>query len=510
MSLMGLDIGTTGTKAVVFEHEGRILASAYREYPIHSPRPGWLELDPEEVWQLVAQAVAEAAHAVQASDPVSALAISCLGEAVVLVDDQGSIIAPTILGFDNRAEALTKRWLQDHDPFATMQITGMPPSQVFTIFKLMWLKENQPDVFRRARRVLCYQDYAIFRMGMEPQADYSIAARTMAFDIRAKSWSERIAAMTGVDVNLWSKAVPAGTVVGEIGGKAARALGLPRGCGIVAGAHDQPAGAVGCGVIREGLTMDATGTVECLGVALRKPLTNRAMLASHFCCYPHMVPDLYFSIAFNPTGGSLLRWFRDTLAGEERQRATAEGRDVYEILMEEMDEVPASGGAQGDLFVLPHFTMAGNPYMDPLAQGAIVGLSLTTTRGQLIRALLEGITYEMKLNLHLWQEAGIQATEIRAIGGGARSLRWLQLKADMFNRPVAQPAVTEAACLGAAIAAGVGTGVYSSFAEAVERLVRINQTFVPDRERAQLYEQNLEKYRRLYPLVRAFRTGSDG
>ena len=500
MSLMGLDIGTTGAKAVVFAEDARILSSAYREYPIHSPRPGWLELDPEEVWRLAAEAVAEAARG--AREPVAALAISCLGEAVVALDAKGKLLGRTILGFDNRAEALADAWLRVHDAAEVMRISGMPPSQVFSLFKLMWLRENEPALWRRVRRVHCYQDYAVFRMGLPPMADYSIAARTMALDVRRKCWSERLGEMAQIDPGLWSPVAASGTVIGELGAKSAAALGLPKGCKVVTGAHDQPAGAVGSGVIRDGLMMDATGTVECIALAFREPVTTHTMMASHFCCYPHMAPDLYLTIAFNPTGGSLLRWFRDQLAVDERRRAQTEKRDVYDLIFDGMAE------DAGNLFVLPHFAMAGNPYMDPSATGAIVGLSLTTTRGELIRALVEGITYEMKHNLRLFEQEGLKAREIRAIGGGARSERWLQLKADMFHRPVLRPAVTEAACLGAAMAAGVGAGAFATFGEAVERLVRTDRVFEPDPTRARMYDERLETYRRLYPAVRAFRTGT--
>ena len=499
MSLMGLDIGTTGTKAIVFDADGNMLAAAYREYSLQSPRQGWLELDPNEVWENVKAAVGEAAAG--ASDPVKAVAISCLGESAVPLSKDGEVLYPTIVGFDNRAMTLCDEWLATQDAREIMSITGMPANQMYTIIKLMWLKENEPDVYRQIWKYACYEDYAIWRMGFPPTIDYSLASRTMAFDVQEKRWSERVCDMAGVDVGLWSEAVPSGTIVGELSDSAAADLGLPKGCRVVTGGHDQPAGAVGAGVVESGVSIDATGTVECFGLAMTDPVLNDAMRESNLCCYPHVAPDLYISLAFNLTGGSLLKWFRDNFAQEEARIAEERGVDVYDVLMEEMADEPTS------LFVQPHFTMTGTPHFDADPVGAIVGLSLTTTKAEIIKAIVEGITWEMKLNLNLLDDAGARVSELRAIGGGAKSDKWLQLKADMFNRPVAKLTISEATALGDAIAAGVAVGEYASFEQAVAQLVRPERVFEPDPKRAAFYEEGLDRYRALYPALRTWKDG---
>jgi len=499
MSLMGLDIGTTGTKAIVFDTEGNVLASAYREYSLQSPRAGWLQLDPNEVWNKVKAAVAEAAA--ESSDPVQALAISCLGESAVPLSKTGEVLYPTIVGFDNRAMTLCERWLAGQDAQEIMSITGMPPSQMYTMIKLMWLKENEPNVYKEIWKYVCYEDYAIWRMGLPPTIDYSLASRTMAFDVRGKQWSERMCEMAGVDVSVWSEAVASGTIVGELSASAAEELGLPKGCKVVTGGHDQPAGAVGAGVVEGGVSVDATGTVECFALAMSDPVLNDAMRESNFCCYPHVAHNLYISLAFNLTGGSLLKWYRDNFAQEEARIAEQRGVDVYDVLMEVMADEPT------ELFVQPHFTMTGTPYFDADPVGAIVGLSLTTTKAQLIKAIVEGITWEMKLNLRLLEDAGATVNELRAIGGGAKSDKWLQLKADMFNKPVAKLTTSEAAALGDVIAAGVAIGEYASFNEAVKQLVRPEKVFEPQADRSAFYEERIEKYRALYPSLRLWKRG---
>ncbi|MGD2175891.1 MAG: FGGY-family carbohydrate kinase, partial [Candidatus Brocadiaceae bacterium] len=275
-------------------------------------------------------------------------------------------------------------------------------------------------------------------------------------------------------------------------------LGLPAGCLVVAGSHDQPAGALGSGVIQPGVAMDATGTVECFAVAMQEPVVNETMLENNLACYPHAAPSLYVSLAFNFTGGSLFRWVRDNLARGELERARQSGRDPYDLLTEQMCDEPT------DLFVLPHFTMTGTPHMDANPVGAMVGLSLSTTRGQVLRAVLEGISYEMKLNADILQRAGVEVNEFRAIGGGAKSDFWLQLKADMFNRPVVRLEVAEAASLGMAIAAGVAAGIYESAEGAAEELIVPQATFTPDPGRAGYYEEMLAAYRELYPVLKAW------
>jgi len=497
VSLMGLDIGTTGTKANVFNDGGKLVASAYREYPLEHPQPGWIELNPERVWKCVCEAVSEAASKA-ASDPVKAFAISVLGEAAVPVDAAGNVLANSILGFDNRAAGLFDNWIKQIDPAEVMRITGQPPSQMFTIVKLMWIKQNRPDIFSRMARYMTFCSFAQMKMGLSPRTDYSMAARTMAFDIHKKAYSVGICGSADLSPDMFCPAVPTGAVVGELGSEGARWLGLRRGCVVCAGSHDQPAGALGSGVTESGVAMDATGTVECFAVAMKAPVVNEIMLQNNLPCYPHAAPGLYVSLAFNFSGGSLFRWARDAFGQLEQQDAQKRGVDVYQVLTEEMADEPT------DVFVVPHFTMSGTPHMDPNPVGAVIGLTLSTNRAQLLRAILEGISYEMKLNLDVLTQAGVAVREFRAIGGGAKSDFWLQLKADMYNRPMVRLEVAEAASLGMAISAGVAVGVYKSAAEAAQRLVARKETFAPNPQKAARYDELLARYRKLYPALKAW------
>jgi xylulokinase len=289
-------------------------------------------------------------------------------------------------------------------------------------------------------------------------------------------------------------------VVGKLGARAAESLNLPAGTVAVTGGHDQTAGAFGCGIAHGGEAMYAIGTVECLLAVFDRIVTNEVMLKSNLCCYPHVVKDAWASIAFNFSGGSLLKWYKNNFNLIEIANARLENRSVYDVMLENIPEEPTG------ILVLPHFTSTGTPYMDPDPLGAIVGLRLDTSRSTIAKAILEGTTYEMKLNLDLLKSAGVSIERLRAIGGGSRSDAWLQIKADIMGLPIVRMQVTEAACLGAALCAGVATGVYSSADDAVKAACRTGKEFLPDVGRHGRYQELLAGYEELYGALKKVRT----
>lgn len=501
MSLAGIDIGTTGTKVTVFDLEGRILAQAYREYPLVFPRPGWIELDAERVLRDAHATLAEAA-AKSRRDPIRALSISMLGEASAPVDAQGRLLDRSIVGFDARGSEECAELVGAIGRAPLFRRTGAPPNHTFTISKILWWKRHRKNVFRRASKFLLFEDLFIHSLGLPPRINHSLACRTMAFDIHKRRWDPAVLSAAGLDPSLFAAPAASGEIVGEVPDAVARRLGLKPSVAVVAGGHDQLCAAFGSGVIRPGLACDSTGTVECVTAALARPVVNAAMLKSNFCCSPHVVPGLYATLAYNYTGGSLLRWFRDNFARDEIAAAKKAGRDVYDIILSTAPSEPTS------LAVLPYFTTAGTPTFDPDAFGAIVGLSLSTSRGELIRALLEGVSMEIRMNIELLREAGVPVDELKAIGGGARSEYWLRLKADVFNRPVVACDVAEAGGLGAAMLAGIAVGAYRSHAEAVSAAVRECKRYRPHPRRAAVYESRLKAYRRLYPALKKWQLES--
>ncbi len=494
MSLLGLDVGTTGCKAVAFDRSGQVLAKAYREYPLLRPRPGWLELDPEVVWHNL-QACIREVNAQLLNDPVQALAVSSQGEAVVPVSANGRVLANSPVTFDTRSRPQGEWWEHTLGRRRLHAITGQPVHPMFTINKIMWWRDHEPDIYQRTWKFLCYGDFVLWKLGVEPTIDHTMAARTMAFDIRSRRWSEEILALANLDADKLPQTAPSGVVVGKIPAPIASELGFEAGVLAVTGGHDQPCGALGAGVMRSGEAMYAIGTTECIAPVFNQPVERLG--DDGYPCYPHVAPDMYITLAGNFTGGALLRWYRDVLGFEERQIAAQTNQDVYDVIIGQVTERPSN------LLVLPHFAGTGSPFNDPAARGAIVGLTFDTRREDLVKAILEGVTFELALNLKYLRRAGIDITELRAIGGGVKSRTWLQIKADIMATPVVALAVSEAACLGASLLAGWATGAYGSLREAVETTVKVKETFEPVAARAQFYSERLSVYENLYPALKA-------
>lgn len=495
MSLLGIDVGTTGCKVIAFREDGTILSQAYGEYPLTHPQPGWSELDANIVWENITIGIQQVAAGTK-SDPIEAISVASQGEAVTPVSADRQILASAITTFDARTSGICDALREQITPLEVMQITGMPISDIHTLAKLIWIQRNQPDLYRQVWKFLGFEDFVYFKLGVPPVVDYSLAARTMAFDIINKSWSEKMLGLADVDAALFPETAPSGTVIGEVDAGIAAELDLPNGVVCVTGGHDQPCGALGSGIIRSGEVMDATGTVECIAPAFTEPVANQQMIDGNFSCYPHVVDGLYVTLGFVSSGGVVLRWFRDTLAQAEMVQAEVEGRDVYDVLMEAIPDTP------GTTMVLPHFTGSGTPYLDLESKGAIVGLTLSTTKGELIKAILEGISYEIKQNLAMLQDAGVVINEVRAIGGGAKSEKWLQLKADMFGKKVIALDISEGVCLGTAILSGTAIGKYDSIESAVDQLVTPRDVYYPCEEIAQQYDEKLKVYEQIYPALR--------
>jgi xylulokinase len=496
VSLLGIDVGTTACKVAAFAEDGCLLASASREYPLRSRCPDHLEIDPDEVWT----AVVDGARRVNdrlGHTPVEAVAVSSQGEAVTPVGLDGGALAPSPVTFDNRATAQATRLAEQFGRTLLARITGQPPHPMFTIAKLMWWQEHDPDLVRRTWKFLCYGDFVGVRLGVEPAIDHSMAARTMAFDIRTRRWSAAILAAARIDEEKLSTPVPAGTVIGRVGDQTAAELGFRGRPLVVAGGHDQACGAFGAGVAADGEAMFAIGTTTCLAPIFPEP--RNALLDRGYPCYPHIVPGRYISLAGNFTGGSLLRWYRDAFGEPERREGTETGRDVYEILAE------AAGDAPSPLLVLPHFAGSGAPHSDPRSKGAILGLTFTTGRNQIIRSLLEGVMFEMAVNRDCLAEAGVPLAATVATGGGARSDRWLQIAADILGLPVHRSLQQEAACWGAARLAGIGAGILppSTFFTAPEAGTVETSVFEPDARRSEYYRDRLDTYRAVYAALKS-------
>jgi xylulokinase len=491
---LGIDIGTSGCKAVIFNEDGRQISLAYREYNIISKNPGWAELDTDEVTLKCFDVIREASSRLT-DGKVKGIGISSQGEAFTLIDREGKALCNALVSSDIRANSLIKPWTDKFGEEKLYNITGHTPHPMFSLFKLLWIKQNNPEIWSKAHRILCFEDLLQYRLGIkDPSMGWPLAGRTMLFDVAGHKWDVEILSEAGVRQDQLSRPLQSGSFAGFIDSGIALELNLPEKTFIVTGGHDQPCSALGAGAIEPGVAVYSSGTVECITPAFNKPLFTAGLRKNNLCTYDHTAPGMYATVAFSLTGGNILKWFRDQFGDAEVQKARETNSDPYELLIEKMTEEPTG------LLVLPYFTPTGTPYFDVSAKGAIIGLDMSSTREEIMKALLEGVAFEIKLNLDILKDSGYEVTELRIMGGGARSRKHVQLKADVLGMPITILDVTEAGCMGVAMlskAYDTGDGVEKIAAEWVKRVSRIEPKLNDH------YSKKFSIYKKLYPVLKS-------
>lgn len=496
MNLLGIDVGTTGCKVALFSLQGEILASAYREYDPQSPQPGWAQLDSAAIWGAVKAAIRSVTTADTGAE-IQAVSVSSLGEAVVPVSADRQILGPSILNFDVRGEGFLEDLAARIPDERLYAINGNTFGNNYSLTKLKWIRTYQPELYDRAYKFLHWGSFIAFMLGADPVVDYSLANRTLLFDIHQGDWSDALLEAAGLDRVKLPATVPSGTVIGTVAPHTASELGLPPGVRIVSGAHDQCANAVGCGVIDPGSTAYGMGTFHCITPVFATPPDPQAMIARGLNTEHHAIPGRYVCFIYNQ-GGALVKWFRDTFAAAEHHQAEAEGRSVYPALLAELPAEPSS------VMVLPHFAQTGPPRFIADSAGLIAGLRLGTQRGEILKGIIEGVAFYLKELVDSLPPTGIKIEDYRAVGGGSRSDAWVQTCADIFGKPFTRPMIKEAGALGSAIIAGVGSGVFESYAQAVAAMVKLERAFEPDLARHAHYQARYRYYHRMGPLMADF------
>jgi xylulokinase len=493
MSLLGIDVGTSGCKTAVFSEDGRLLGLAYEEYDYQCPQPGWAELDSFKIWQEVKRTITQAVAAAK-GDRVKAVCVSSLGEAFVPVTTDRKILAPSLLNFDTRGEEYLDelRGLIRNEQL--YQINGNTFGNQYSLTKLKWLKQHQPDLYQQTQIFLPWSGFVSFMLGANAKVDYSLANRTLLFDLERREWSDRMLELAQLDREKLPPTVPSGVVVGSVAYDIAAELGLPAGIPIVSGGHDQCCNGVGCGVLAPGQALYGMGTYLCLTPVFGQRPETSAMIERGLNTEHHVVPGLYVSFLYNQ-GGALVKWFRNTFAAAERKQTQASGEDLYAALLAEMPEDVSR------VMVLPHFTATGPPDFISDSSGVMAGLKLETTRGEILKGLIEAMTFYIRETFETLPGAGIEVADFRVVGGGSKSDVWIQISADILGRPFVRPKVNEAGVLGAAILAGVGCGVFPSLEAGVGTMVQLDRTFEPDPKKQGLYNERFAKYQYLWPLT---------
>jgi xylulokinase len=486
MGLLGIDVGTTACKTVLFNENGRQIAFSSHSYRMRFPRSGWAELDPGEVWNAVQNCVSDIVKS--GADLIDAIAVSSQGEGLVPTDLKGNPVGNIIVSFDNRSEEQSDSLKNAIGEDRLYRITGHLPGPMWTASKIMWLiQHTQGDASQM--RFNCVGDYIVSRLGVKPMIDFSLAARTMLLDVNKKDWSQEILDAAGIRREQLPQAVSAGTPIGRVSFDIARSLGLENEPIVVAGGHDQPCVMIGSS---GGKATYSTGTTETLICAMDS--FNYSLKAYGLACYPHVVDGCFITLAGNFTGGNLFDWFINMFCGEEKLVSQREHFNIYDALLDELPDGPSG------LISLPHFTVTGSPYNDAQSHGMIVGLGLGTTRGEVLGALLEGVTYEIRLNIEILGKLGIAVDRSSITGGSTKSAKWVQLKADVLGIPL-KISDMSAAAKGAALLAGKGLGLFDRVTD-IWNADDGDEYVYPRSGFVEYYRDQFEKYKRLYPALK--------
>lgn len=496
--LLGVDVSTTGAKAVLVDEHGNVLSTATTEYPLSTPFPLWSEQSPTDWWNATCVSI----RRVLGESGIAAREIRGVGltgqmHGLVLLDAAGQVLRPAILWNDQRtARQCIEIAERAGGTGRLIEWTGNAVLPGFTAPKLLWVRQNEPRVYERIAHVLLPKDYVRCRLTGGYATEVSDASGTSLFDVEHRRWSEQMVRALDIPMEWLPRCTESIEVVGVISETAARVTGLEPGISVVGGAGDQAAQAIGSGVIEPGVISVTTGTS---GVVFAHAEEFAADVNGRLHAFCHGVPGKWHLMGVMLAAGGAFRWFRDTLGEPERETAGNTGQDPYEVLTQAAARAPV--GSDGLVF-LPYLSGERTPYPDPQARGAYVGLTVRHTKGHLIRALLEGVTFGLRDSLELIAELGVPVQQVRASGGGARSALWRQIQADVFGTELVTVNVTEGAAFGAALLAGVGTAVYASVAEAVSNTIRITGRTLPDPEHVRQYESLYGIYRSLYPSLK--------
>lgn len=492
--LLGIDVGTTGAKAMVFTPEGEVKGYAFEEYGIIYTPEGYAEQDAEAVWQAAKRVIKKAVSG--CGGEVKSISLSVQGDAVIAIDRSRKAISRAHLGMDYRAKTEVKECEEQFGAKEIFRHTGMRPHPMNTFVKILWIKKHDRRLYDRAHKFVTYADFIMGKLGSDTIViDYTMASRTQAFDLKNRTWSKEILEKYGVDEAKLAVPAASGVIVGKIERKLAEELGISKEAVLVTGGHDQTCAAVGAGIIREGMALDSHGTAEVISTVFEAPKLGDVMFESFYPCYIHALPEMYVTFSLNHTGGALLKWFAEEYCLTDRQEAEREGKGLYETIIARMPQDISP------VMFLPYLNGSGTPTCDLRMKGAVLGLTMSTNRYDIARAVLESLCYEMRINLNQMQKADIHVENIRCVGGGARSPLGLQMKADILGIPVTTLKVREAACFGAAIVAGRAAGIYRGTKD-IERLVQTDVVYEPRMDMQKKYEERYPVYQGLYAAMR--------
>jgi xylulokinase len=493
--VLGIDVGTGGTRAVIMNENGRIIASATEEHaPFASPQIGWAEQDPQDWWRAAKIAIRKALEIGNLrGDQISCVGFSGQMHGAVMLDSSDKPVRPALIWCDVRTEKQCAELNKRIGAEKLIQLTCNPALANFTLTKLMWTRENEPENWARVRSVMLPKDYVRLKLTGERATDLADASGTLMLDVANRKWSAEVLQAVELNASLLPQLFESPEICATISAAGAEASGLKSGTPVVAGAGDQAAGAVGMGIASPGAVSATIGTSGVVFAATDRPALDPKGRLHTFC---HAIPGRWHVMGVTQAAGLSLRWFRDCFGTNSSEKNS----DPYDLLTAEAATVPA--GAEGLLWA-PYLMGERTPHLDPNARAALVGLTASHTRAHIIRAILEGVAFSLRDTFTIFREMNVPVNRIRLGGGGARSPLWRQIQADIYGREVEIVEAEEGAAYGAAILAGVGAKIWPTLDAACDSVVRVVHRVTPNAATAAAMNSTYEKYRRIYPAMKS-------
>jgi len=493
--LLGIDVGTTGAKAALVSREGRLCAVGRAEYGLHHLRLGWVEQDPEDWWRAVCEAIRQVlAVDPKAAERVAGLAVSSQAPALLPLDREGSALRPAMIWMDRRAEAESRKLDGILGEGAVYRVTGNRPDAFYVAAKLLWLKTHEPRILAETRHFVQVNGYINYRLTGDYSLDVSHAALLQLRNYRTGEWHQPLCEACGVEPAQFPEVKAGHCTHGQVTSSAAEATGLRPGTPVMAGTVDSAAAALEAGAVEPGVGVEMTGTSSVLTLPNEGGVTEAAFIAM-----PHAIPEVHLLLGAMVSSGASLRWFRDQLGEVEVQAAARHSSDAFDLLTEQAAAIPL--GSRGVIF-LPYMAGERSPLWHTNARGVLFGLSLSTPKAALVRAILEGTAFALYHNVEVAGQAGVRLGEVRCVGGGARSALWNQIKADVLGMPVCLPEAAGGAPFGDAVLAGMGMGFYPDVRRALRDMVKVKSRFEPNAENHAKYLEVYRVFRRLYEHLR--------
>jgi len=495
--LLGIDIGTSGTKTVIFDEKGNTVASATWEYPLSQPQVGWAEQDPADWWKASFGSISDAVRksSVNPKD-IKGIGLSGQMHGMVLLDKDNKVLRPAIIWCDQRTQPECDEITERVGAEKLKQITCNPALTGFTAGKVMWVKNHQPEIFEKTRKVLLPKDYVRYMLTGEFATEVSDASGMQFLDVPKRAWSKELMDLLGIPFEWLPKVYESFEISGKLTKQAAELTGLWEGMPVAGGGGDQAAGAVGNGIVRPGVISSTIGTSGVVFAHMEKVQMDPKGRLQAFC---HAVPGAWHVMGVTQAAGLSLQWFRNEFCAMEKAVAGHIGTDVYDLMSQEA--MQAAVGCDG-LIYLPYLMGERAPHLDPYARGVFFGLTARHRRQEMIRSVMEGVSYSLLDCISIIRELGVTSSEIRASGGGGRSALWRQMQADMFETDVVTVNSTEGGALGAALLAGVGTGLYKSVPEACDAVIKVAVRQKPVKANTDVYKRYYEIYKNLYNALK--------